>query len=1622
MLYYLIGNKALIYLDKLDKKRTRKGQEKNTVFLGGGMRTVYLCKQLSKPHLKKTIMKKHLLLLFSALFLLGNTWCRAFDFGVGALVYNITDAAAGEVEVTYLDSGTPNGDFFVGNITVPSQVLWDGKIYQVTGIGEQAFHNCKQMTGISLPATLNYIGAYAFRSCSALTNISIPFEVTDIGEYAFLDCSALASVGFPRSLATVGESAFSGCSELTSVSLPEGVTTISKRQFYGCEKLARVTLPDFVTAIGDYAFMGCKALSVITLPRNVESVGMSAFQGCTALTDITSRPAIPPTLGLNALGAFSGDIYVPNASIEAYKAADGWNALADHIATLDGREFTVGRLHYLITNSSTNPSVTLIYADKEISDNATIPASVIDAKGNTYAVTAISNSAFESCTQLTGITINAKVSTIPWYCFDNCHSLKSVKLPDTVEEIQGAAFCYNYALTSITLPKKLKVIGPSAFAASGLTSIEFPSSLTTLEENSFGWCGSLKTITWGKGGVSVKGSVFQHTALEEVTLPKNVHLYASSTFADCTSLRSFTADIGSVWENVHYTFWNDTALESVTFPNAYYLFDNNFRGCTNLSEVTFLEGSVDPMRHFGTNFQHVDRDVRVNIPEGTAEDFLRAGYRNLSDLSGLPMAREEFERQAALLANAGIDEVINAARTKVNAAEDYLTIFAQIDAIREAATGNLATTGADCTGLIANPAFDASPLGWTIDTYTGWGNTGFQTATYENDGVTIQKFVEQWAEGSPIDDVTFSQTLKQLPEGVYRLEADAVATYQNDPSIDVKGVKLFAGTETVGIATANAAPQHFTLRFVNRFVQDITIGMRVQQTNANWVAVDNFKLIRENDIASAPAGVTNIDTVLGDTLYLHNVGADRFLNQGNAWGTHAVVAETGLPLEVVKYGADNSYYRIHFLDNVDHQALLFSDDNENVWVDYNGQGDDLSAWAITGTGSLKRIQNLNVLNSDATSGFLAWEAFHHESFQEDVNTDVFLSDEGSTAAKEWKFLTKEQYQAIFMRNTLLDAILKAENQGFDVSNARTVYLDMNATLADLRAAYVALNMNSVVEPVENNWTDMTAFIINPRFEDNTTEGWTIEGGANAGGVAKSTDFQCKEFYQTNFDMHQHITGLPNGTYVLRFKGLARNGSWQEVCAAYDRGEDVALAEVYTHSGYWDATQPLVNIAADRASASLDGSDQNWNGTYVPDRMQGARAHFDLGFYSQDLMFEVTDGTLDFGIRNVAEMGSERWVIFTDFKLYYVVSQELNYNRMEVSDLRVVSGMDVTLPIELKNRTDRVNAAQFTLTLPEGATIARDGDEFLISTTTRGNNCMLTAEENENGTYTILLKRNSGSIATGEGAVMNITLHIDENMTDIDRWITLSNVQLTVGRETIHPYSSTARMNVLEINESQINVANAVINSANPKQYGIYTVIDDTRYYLTADGYLTTEPRNRAQCYFTFHQISGSGLFHSPGQKLNACFTNPKLSENNGQSGELLPQGHILTNLSNNRDSWEGQVWYLGDNGCFAVRATNANSQNWGAASFWTVLDTNRDGWPEADYSWIPDFIWQLESDILVGIDDLDGDAERKPTTDNAIYDLSGRTIHQDEGSSFNTQRPSLPKGIYIRGGKKMVVK
>ena len=170
----------------------------------------------------------------------------------------------------------------------------------VTGIGDEAFRNCKALTGVTIPNSVTTIGDEAFYYCEALTSVTIPNSVTTIGDGAFRNCEVLTSVTIPNSVTSIGSSAFSGCTSLTSVTIPTSVTSIDGYAFSECTSLTSVTIPNSVTAIYGGAFSGCIGLTSVTISNGVTSIGWNVFSGCTSLTSVT----IPESVTFIGSGVF----------------------------------------------------------------------------------------------------------------------------------------------------------------------------------------------------------------------------------------------------------------------------------------------------------------------------------------------------------------------------------------------------------------------------------------------------------------------------------------------------------------------------------------------------------------------------------------------------------------------------------------------------------------------------------------------------------------------------------------------------------------------------------------------------------------------------------------------------------------------------------------------------------------------------------------------------------------------------------------------------------------------------------------------------------------------------------------------------------------------------------------------------------------------------------------------------------------------------------------------------------------------------------------------------------------------------------------------------------------------
>ena len=150
----------------------------------------------------------------------------------------------------------------------------------VTCIGDYAFHNCTNLTGVTIPNSVTSIGGSAFSDCSSLTSITIPSSVTSIGERVFVGCSSLTSVTIPNSVTSIGEGAFWGCGSLTSVTIPSSVTSIGERAFYDCSSLTSVTIPKSVSSIGENAFACCRGLERACFYGNAPDVWPNTFSGC----------------------------------------------------------------------------------------------------------------------------------------------------------------------------------------------------------------------------------------------------------------------------------------------------------------------------------------------------------------------------------------------------------------------------------------------------------------------------------------------------------------------------------------------------------------------------------------------------------------------------------------------------------------------------------------------------------------------------------------------------------------------------------------------------------------------------------------------------------------------------------------------------------------------------------------------------------------------------------------------------------------------------------------------------------------------------------------------------------------------------------------------------------------------------------------------------------------------------------------------------------------------------------------------------------------------------------------------------------------------------------------------
>lgn len=184
----------------------------------------------------------------------------------------------------------------------------------VKKIGESAFQYCTKITDFKFPQDLNAINAYAFASCGISDGVELSEGLISIGAHAF-DGSDISGISMPDSVQSIGQGAFSNCTRLRNVKMPDGLQRIEEDTFTCCENLKSIIIPDSVLYIG-YGAFSHSGLSDLTIPDSVTKIESTAFIELNSLSTISlpGRFELTSILGrtmpefLTAVNVTSGDI------------------------------------------------------------------------------------------------------------------------------------------------------------------------------------------------------------------------------------------------------------------------------------------------------------------------------------------------------------------------------------------------------------------------------------------------------------------------------------------------------------------------------------------------------------------------------------------------------------------------------------------------------------------------------------------------------------------------------------------------------------------------------------------------------------------------------------------------------------------------------------------------------------------------------------------------------------------------------------------------------------------------------------------------------------------------------------------------------------------------------------------------------------------------------------------------------------------------------------------------------------------------------------------------------------------------------------------------------------------
>ena len=260
-----------------------------------------------------------------------------------------------------------------------------------------------------------------------------------------------------------------------------------------------------------------------------------------------------------------------------------------------------------------------------------IPTSV-DYDGKTYSVTAIGDSAFYACYNVTSVTMPKGLTRIGEYAFCDCVKLSDINFPEGLSTIGKNAFERCQMLKDIVIPRSVTNIGDYIFLyCEYINSIKVEEGNTVYDSRND--CNAIietaaNRLIRGCNNTIIPEDITSISAyafegcqrLTSVTIPKGVTTIEEGTFYFCTNLKSVIIPEG-VTSIQRIGFLSCINMESVSIPSSMtYIGEGAFAGCDYLKDVYCYAEQVPETEDHVFLYDPVYK-ATLHVPAGSVEKY-----------------------------------------------------------------------------------------------------------------------------------------------------------------------------------------------------------------------------------------------------------------------------------------------------------------------------------------------------------------------------------------------------------------------------------------------------------------------------------------------------------------------------------------------------------------------------------------------------------------------------------------------------------------------------------------------------------------------------------------------------------------------------------------------------------------------------------------------------------------------------------------------------------------------------------------------------------------------------------------------------------------------------------------